>query len=202
MVESGQRAGKLNENFLNVDLFVSAFLKTCEEIRQNVGILIFEFSRFYPSEYLHVAEFIADLDRFFDSLPKGWRYGVELRNQDWLKPEYLECLRRHGIAHVFNNWEAMPPVIEQLGIPGTNTNENLVAARFLLKPGRAYQAAVKKFQPYERLQEINPEARAAGKKLIAEGQAAGTKKKTFIYVNNRLEGNALETISAMLEAEP
>ena len=199
--ESGTRAGKLNENFLNADLFASAFLKPCEEIRHNIGILMFEFSRFYPGEYQHVAEFVADLGRFFEALPKGWPYGVELRNQDWLKPEYLDCLRRNGITHVFNNWEAMPPVIEQLEIPGARTNENLVAARFLLKPGRAYNAAVKRFHPYARVQEVNPEARAAGKKLISEGKAAGAKKKTFIYVNNRLEGNALETISAMLEDE-
>ena len=32
------------------------------------------------------------------------------------------------------------------------------------------------------------------------GKAAGTVRKTFTYVNNRLEGNALETISALLES--
>jgi len=66
-----------------------------------------------------------------------------------------------------------------------------------LKPGRKYEEAVERFKPYERVQEKNDEARAAARKLIAEGKAA--KKKTFIYVNNRLEGNALETIAAMLE---
>jgi hypothetical protein len=35
--------------------------------------------------------------------------------------------------------------------------------------------------------------------LIAEGQAAGPKHRTFIYVNNRLEGNALETIAGMMQ---
>jgi len=34
--------------------------------------------------------------------------------------------------------------------------------------------------------------------LIAEGEATGPERKTFIYVNNRLEGNALETIDAMI----
>jgi hypothetical protein len=43
------------------------------------------------------------------------------------------------------------------------------------------------------------EARAAGAKFIAEGKSAVGEKKTMIYVNNRLEGNALETIDAMLE---
>ena len=44
------------------------------------------------------------------------------------------------------------------------------------------------------MQEIYPDARTAGKKLIVEG-----KKKTSVFVNNRLEGNAIETINAMLE---
>ena len=42
----------------------------------------------------------------------------------------------------------------------------------------------------------------AGKALIAEGKKAGAGRATFIYVNNRLEGNALETIAAMVESDP
>jgi hypothetical protein len=95
----------------------------------------------------------------------------------------------------------MPSVGEQMALPGSRTNPNLRAARFLLKPGRKYEEAVKTFQPYAKVQEPYPEARAAGKALIAEGKAAGPARKTFIYVNNRLEGNALETISAMISDE-
>jgi hypothetical protein len=58
---------------------------------------------------------------------------------------------------------------------------------------------VRAFEPYDSIKEENPEARAAGRALIAEGKAAGPKGRTFIYVNNRLEGNALETIAAMLD---
>jgi hypothetical protein len=49
------------------------------------------------------------------------------------------------------------------------------------------------------VKEPYPEAREAGRALIAEGKAVGPERKTFIYVNNRLEGNALETIDAMLK---
>ena len=48
------------------------------------------------------------------------------------------------------------------------------------------------------MKEPNPEMRSAGRALIAEGKAAGPQRKTFIFVNNRAEGNALETIGAML----
>ena len=93
----------------------------------------------------------------------------------------------------------MPPVGEQMALPGSRTNPDLMAARFLLKPGRKYEQAVKAFEPYDSIKEENPEARAAGRALIAEGQAAGPKGRTFIYVNNRLEWNAISTIAAMIQ---
>jgi hypothetical protein len=93
----------------------------------------------------------------------------------------------------------MPPVSEQMALPGSRTHPNLVAARFLLKPGRGYEEAVKTFEPYDSVKEVNPDARAAGKQLISEGRAAESKRRTFIFVNNRLEGHALTTIAAMIE---
>jgi uncharacterized protein YecE (DUF72 family) len=197
----GDQAGKANEHFLDADLFVQAFLKPCESIRSHVGLLMFEFSRFWPTDYEHGRDFIADLDRFLGQLPKGWPYGVEMRNWNWLQPEYFECLARHQVTHIFNSWEAMPSVAEQMALAGSRTNPNLTAARFLLKPGRKYEQAVKAFEPYDRIQEENPEARAAGRGLIAEGQAAGPERRTFVYVNNRMEGNALATMAAMMSPD-
>ena len=86
-----------------------------------------------------------------------------------------------------------------MALPGSRTNPDLVAARFLLKPGRKYEQAVKAFEPYDSIKEENPEARAAGRALIAEGTGGGAEARTFIYVNNRLEGNAISTIAAMIQ---
>ena len=160
---------------------------------------MFEFSKFYPSDYEHGRDFVADLDTFLDRLPKGWPYGVEIRNKHFLHSDYFAALERHGIAHVFSSWTDMPPVSEQVAIQGSRTRADLCPARFLLKPGRKYEEAVKMFQPYEKTKEINSEARTAGADLIREGAAAGTKRKTYVYVNNRLEGSALETLAAMAE---
>lgn len=193
----GIKAGQPNADFLNADLFSTAFLQPCEEIRQKVGVLMFEFSRFWPTDYEHGRDFVADLDTFLGKLPKGWPYGVEMRNSHWLREEYFDCLARHGVTHVFNSWEAMPPVSEQMALQGSRTNPALVAARFLLKPGRKYEQAVKAFQPYDKTQEVNKEARQAGAALIQEGTSTPN-RQTYIYVNNRLEGNALATIEAMV----
>lgn len=50
-----------------------------------------------------------------------------MANLNWLKPEYFECLARHGFTHVFNSWDAMPPVGEQMALPGRRNNPDLVA---------------------------------------------------------------------------
>jgi len=168
-------------------------------IRSRVGLLIFEFSRFYSADYEHGRDFVAALDSFLDQLPKGWPYAIEMRNKHWLKPAYFDCLARHHVTHVYNSWTEMPSVSEQMSLPGSQTNPELVAARFLLKAGRKFEEAVKFFQPYDKTKEVNEDARKAGAALIVEGKKTA-KRKTFIFVNNRLEGNALQTIHAMLDA--
>jgi len=193
----GDRAGKANDQFLDADLFAKAFLEPCEAIRPKVGLLIFEFSRFWPTDYGRGRDFLADLDMVLGRLPGGWPYGVELRNSNWLHRDYFECLSRRRVAHVFNSWGAMPPVGEQLSLPQSRTHAELVGARFLLTPGRRYEEAVQRFQPYDKIKEVNEEARAAGAALISEG-AKTPGRKTFIYVNNRLEGNSVETLDAMV----
>jgi hypothetical protein len=83
-------------------------------------------------------------------------------------------------------------------LPGNQTSPDVSAARFLLKPGRKYEEAVSAFEPYQETKEVNADARLAGAKLIQDGKG-NPKRKTFIFVNNRLEGNALNTIRAMLD---
>jgi len=194
----GAKAGKVNADFLNADLFANAFLAPCEAIRNQVGVLMFEFTRFWPADYEHGRDFVRDLDAFLSKLPKGWPYAIEMRNKNWLHDEYFDCLARNGVTHVFNSWQAMPSVTEQMAHKNSRTNQDLIAARLLLAPGRNYEDAVKTFQPYDRTQEVNDEARTAAAQLIVEGIRYEARRKTYIYVNNRLEGNALMTVDAIL----
>ena len=197
IARSGAKAGQVNPDYLNADLFTAEFLGRCEPFRAKIGVLMFEFSRFPSSEYREAGEFAADLDAFLSKLPKGWDYGVEIRNKEFLKPEYFSVLRRHGVPHVFNSWTAMPPVDEQMALPDAQTSDELIAARFLLKPGRNYETAVKEFSPYNSTKEVYEAARQAALaliKLVWERR----KRRAFIYINNRLEGSALRTIAALL----
>lgn len=192
----GRRAGQLNPHFLDAGLFERAFLKPCEAIRDQVGVLMFEFTRFHTDDFARGRAFVEALDAFLDRLPRGWPYAVEIRNATFLQPEYFEALRRHGVAHLFNSWDAMPPVAEQIATEGSVTARDLLAARFLLRPGRKYEQAVKLFSPYQQVKEAYPEGRVAAAHILQH--AREKKRKAFLYVNNRLEGNALETILAIL----
>mgnify|MGYP002382468951 CR=1 FL=1 len=73
-------------------------------------------------------------DVFLGQLPSGWQYGVEVRNRNLLCEPYLAMLRRHGVAHVMNNWTQMPSVAEQMQMPG-------VGLSFVALSGTRSQAA-------------------------------------------------------------
>ena len=193
----GPRAGKENSNFLNADLFQGAFLGPLSPYRSKVGVLIFEFSHFYSRDFERGRDFIERLDGFLAQLPSHWQYGVEIRNKSFLHDAYFEVLARHGVAHIYNNWQRMPPVAAQLALPKARTAD-FTGARFLLTPGRDYKRAVETFSPYDRVQAADPAARQAAVDLIQGALRDMAVKPSVLYVNNRLEGNALETIMAVL----
>jgi uncharacterized protein YecE (DUF72 family) len=191
----GARAGTTNPNFLNAEMFRRLFLGPLEGYRSKVGPLIFEFSTFHQQDFQQGRDFVAALDQFLGALPRGWDFGVEMRNKTWLVPEYFAMLRNHGVAHVYNNWTRMPSIAEQLAMEGSETADFTVC-RFLLKPGRSYEDAVIAFQPYKEIKERVDDARTAAEKIL---EASFIKKrKGYLYVNNRLEGCAPLTIEGML----
>ena len=192
----GTNAGRDNPDFLNPALFQDAFLAPLSELRGKVGAIIFEFSTFAPNSGMDVWHFAERLDAFLSRLPPGFRYAVEVRNHEFLHGAYLDVLKRHNVAHVLNNWTRMPPIAEQIQLPGT-LPADFAVLRALLKPGRLYAEAVERFQPYERIQEENPELRDGLVQSVERAVAEG--RKLFAYVNNRAEGNAPLTIDAVLE---
>jgi hypothetical protein len=90
----------------------------------------------------------------------------------------------------------MPELRHQMAIPDSATADFLVS-RALLRRGRVYQDAVGMFAPYTEIQDPNPEARESMRVLI--GRARENKQFLFLFVNNRLEGNAPLTILSLVD---
>jgi uncharacterized protein YecE (DUF72 family) len=190
----GARAGLENENFLNAELFRRLFLDALAPYQGRVRALIFEFGAMSKKVMPGVDAFTSALNRFFSELPEGWRYSVEIRNPEFLDADYFSCLRAYNVAHVYNAWTRMPELQKQLAIEDAQTADFIVA-RALLKYGRSYEQAVRSFEPYERVQEENPGAREALRQILQRAQRI--KQPAFVFVNNRLEGNAPGTIDAV-----
>lgn len=195
----GEFAGKDNPHFLSANLFLQSFLKPLEPHREKTGIIMFEFSRFYARDFEHGSEFVDALDTFLEKLPTSeWDFGVEIRNASFLEPAYFEVLANHQVGHVYNQWQRMPSLGEQLELSAPNRDNSPVGSRLLLKCGRDYEAAVKSFEPYDRVQEEQPAIRECAADLISRLRQKPKGRRSYVYVNNRLEGNALATIAAIL----
>jgi uncharacterized protein YecE (DUF72 family) len=187
----GALAGLENPAFLDSVLLDQSFVRVLEPWRKQVGVLIFEFGTMRQRSFD-----IKMLDAFLSRLPTGWMYALEIRNAEFLTPEYFACLRAHGVTHVYNAWSRMPEIADQIAIPDSQTTE-LIVARALLRRGRPYEEAVRQFSPYDRIQEINEPVRRGLRELIEIARVDG--RPAFIYVNNRLEGNSPGTVVAITE---
>lgn len=181
-----------NESFLDRELLRESFLNPLLPYIDKTALLIFEFTR----TGMGLGEFLESLDPFLAALPRDFRYAVEVRNPEFLEKDYFQCLRSHGVAHVFNAWSRMPDLKLQMEMPDAFTADFIVS-RALLRRGRAYDDAVQLFSPYTEVKDPNPEVRASVGELI---QIAREKQQiAFLFVNNRLEGNAPGTILAITE---
>lgn len=192
----GAQGGRENESFLDAEMLQRMFLRPLAPYRSKTALLIFEFGAFPKRAIPHVGAFVERLHPFLAALPREMRYAVEIRNPEFLAPEYFECLREHGAAHVYNAWTRMPELREQIRIPGSVTADFTVC-RALLRRGRAYEDAVAAFQPYAEVRDVNPEARESMRALVT--RAREERRMVFLFVNNRLEGNAPATILSIVD---
>ena len=192
----GPRSGGDNSSFLDAPLFQSGFLDLLAPYRDRVATLVFEFGAFPKYSYPDTDAFLQELDPFLGALPSDFRYAVEIRNPEFLSPEYFACLRSRGVAHVFNAWTRMPELRVQTQIRDAYT-AGFNVVRALLHHGRPYAEAVAKFSPYTHAQEPDPNTRDALRLMIS--RARQRHEPSYIFVNNRLEGNAPETIQAITD---
>jgi uncharacterized protein YecE (DUF72 family) len=192
----GARRGELNGLYLDpsyaADAVVAPYL---EGLGNKGGGLLFQFSPMGSSD-LEPERFPERLYRFLSALPKGPRYAVEVRNGSLVTPRYGQALRAAGAIHALNVWGSMPPLQEQARIVGTAAAP-VVMIRWMLPAELTYEEARARYQPFNRLVEVDEAVRAAIRAIAQEALAAG--KAVFILINNKAEGSAPLTAFALAE---
>jgi uncharacterized protein YecE (DUF72 family) len=192
-----------NPHCFDADFFKDAVLAPLERdaatpkpFRAHLGTLLFQLPPLASHELLKPNDFAFRLERFLARLPTDYAYAVELRNREYLTPSYLSALKRHRVAHVFNHWERMPSLAEQLALDHTLTAPHVVA-RLLLPQGVGYEEAREAFAPFNRLQAPDEAMRAAVGALWKACRTAG--RTLTVIVNNKAEGSSPLTVRALLE---
>lgn len=196
-----EQAGQPNPRFLDPGAFDRDFLPGFRAaFRDHVGAFVLEIP-VVPPHLLSRDAFLERLDAFLGAVEPGWPLSVELRSRWWLSERYFSVLARHGVAHCFAVWSRMPLPHEVLERhPRALATAPFSVCRALVAPGTDYAAAVKRFQPYDRIQARRPDVRRS---LLTYLRSARDRvQQILVAVNNRLEGCApitIEELRAQLE---
>ena len=192
----GARAGRLNVRFLNAELFETEFLRLLLPYAERVSLLMFEFPASTAKAFARPMDFAEALKKFFTTVPRPFRYAVEIRSPALWEAEYFRALRECGVAHIFNSWTDMPPIAEQAKGEEAFT-ASFTVVRALMRPGRTHQESLQRFEPFSEIKEPNEEVRRAIRELLRRAKART--EPIFVFVNNRLEGFTPGTVEAILD---
>ncbi|MGD0978009.1 MAG: DUF72 domain-containing protein [Candidatus Bathyarchaeia archaeon] len=78
----------------NCEREVDIFISRMSQLQDKLGPLLLQF----PSSF--GAKHFPDLREFLSTLPKGYRYAVEVRNKDWAGEKLDSLLRENGVVQV------------------------------------------------------------------------------------------------------
>ncbi|MGB6648766.1 MAG: DUF72 domain-containing protein, partial [Bacteroidota bacterium] len=126
------KRGERNGSFLDAGFLEERVFPAVHRLGSNIGLLVLRLAPIYSTENVSPGMFLRQLDRFLGALPRDCRYAVEPGNTDYVLPEYLACLRHHGVAHVLRQRTGALPIIDQIQTPSL-----LTADRCLLRASPA-----------------------------------------------------------------
>ena len=102
-----------NPHFLSKKIFRD-FLKRIEPLGKKTGPLIFQFEYLNKMKMPSQKAFQEVFGEFIRECPAGYRYGLEIRNPNYLNGEFFSFLDENGLHPVFLQGYYMPPVFDMV----------------------------------------------------------------------------------------
>jgi len=88
------------------------FMETMDILGPKLGPIVFQFPFFSRSIFPDRHAFTDRLVPFLKKLPANHKFGIEIRNREWLNAEFANLLRVHQIALVLQDRSWMPNPLE------------------------------------------------------------------------------------------
>lgn len=196
--KSARRPGYLEgvpDVFLDADHAIRHVIDPARRVLgETLGVVLFQFSPLGSRVLGYRRELLQRLYEFLRVLPAGVNYAIEWRDPEMLGPDYQQMLHACGAVHGYAQHPRMPPVDAQGDISAAlaSSTSGPLVIRWLLAPGRSYEAAKAAYAPFDQLVDPDPVARQNIVGLARRALAAG--RDVTIIVNNKAEGSAPQSI--------
>ncbi len=196
-----------NPAFLDPALAVQDFVvPALEGLGARIGALVFQLSPLPGPLLARPDELLARLEAMLCALPAlrptapDGVIAVEVRDPLLLTPAFAEVLRATGATFCLGLHAKMPPIEQQLPMlralwPGPlvcrwNLNRRMGAY--------GYEDAEKRYQPFDKIVDPDPETHAVLARVIAGTVGAG--QPAYVTISNHAEGSAPLTIATLARA--
>ncbi|MFQ5767682.1 MAG: DUF72 domain-containing protein [Acidobacteriota bacterium] len=169
---------------------VERFLSVMGLLGPRLGPLVLQFPYFNRQIFSGPQPFLDRLDRFFESLPDGFRFAVEVRNPAWLDEPLLAVLKRRGAALVLLDLHYLPHP------DGLMDKMDLVTADFSLVRLIGHRKEVEeKTTRFDRIVLDRSPRLARWAALLKSLQPRA--EPILVYANNHYAGHAPATIDQL-----
>jgi uncharacterized protein YecE (DUF72 family) len=89
---------------------LTTFLNSLELLGDRLGPLLLQFPYFNRNTFASRAQFDKLLQPFLKTLPREFKFALEIRNKNWISWDFLELLRDHSVAFVVVAQAWMPSI--------------------------------------------------------------------------------------------
>lgn len=188
-----------NLTYLSPELYAQ-YLEAIHELIPQVFVVELEFEYLNKMKMPNLMAFMQSLEKFITALEKKGLKGtvplaIETRNANYLKREYFQFLKDHGIAHVFSEKLYLPHIYElyaQFGdLIGTHVPIRLLG-------GDRKEIETRTKGNWNEIVDPKPDLPEIANMI---GDLAHGSHIVKVYLNNHFEGSApksIERISAQL----
>ncbi len=175
---------------------VDQFLHTLRPLLPRVAMVMLQFEYLNRSKAPSRSAFVEALSGFLEKLPGDTRWGVEIRNGEFLTAEYFAMLRHHNVSHVYLDGYHMPSAAKVLA----NNADSVTNDRVVLRLHGPDRAGIEKLTNKKWHQIVAPQDRGVDHAARMVNHLASQNIKVYVNVNNHYEGSAPLTIERLARA--